>query len=76
MLDVASHMRRVQPCVSVKLHHKGPLQGESGTLSVILCHPAYSLVLDDCASDLLRSRGRRLSRSYYEEDTRGHYTLS
>src|SRR5439155_18273567 len=32
---------------------------------------ACSRVLDDCASDLLRSRGQRLPRSFCEENTKG-----
>src|SRR4029450_586466 len=57
MLDTARHVYRVQRCVGVKLHHKGPLRGEPGASPIILYHPTYSLTLYGCAAPLLWSMG-------------------
>src|SRR5262249_48334020 len=57
MLDTARHVSRVQCCIGVKLHHKGPLRGEPGASLSIQYHPAYSLTLYGCAVLLRWSMG-------------------
>src|SRR4029450_3351691 len=57
MVDTARHVYRVQRCVGVKLHHKGPLRGEPGASPIILYHPAYSLTLYGWAVPLRWSMG-------------------